>query len=188
MSDDLTDPPGGGQDGEQDGEQDGTEPARRRGIRFFDRDEARPLHETGMMSMPTTEGEVDEQLMAWALSGGHVVNVLYQDGDDGMSLVWSWFGPGYTLPRHSHSADCLYFVVSGQARLGNRTVEAGSGFFVPANAPYAYSAGPEGIQILEFRAVGSFDMRITESIGGWDQIVETVRQHGDEWKAAALDV
>jgi quercetin dioxygenase-like cupin family protein len=166
---------------------DGDGPARRRGIRFFDKDEARPLHETGMMSMPTTEGEVDDQLMEWALSGGHIVNVLYQDGD-GMSLVWSWFGPGYTLPRHSHSADCLYFVVSGQARLGNRTVEAGSGFFVPANAPYAYSAGPEGIQILEFRTVGSFDMRITESLGGWDQIVETVRQHGDEWKAAAVDV
>ncbi len=160
----------------------------RRGITFFDRAQARPLHETGMMSMPTTEGDVDDQMMAWALSGGHVVNVLYQDGDDGMSLVWSWFGPGYVLPRHSHSADCLYYVIAGEAHLGNRTVEAGSGFFVPADAPYAYSAGPDGIQILEFRNVSSFDMRITESRAGWGRIVDTVQEHADDWKAASADV
>ena len=165
-----------------------TERGPRRGIKFFDKGAARPLHETGMMSMPTTEGDVDAQMMEWALSGGHIVNVLYQDGDDGMSLVWSWFGPGYALPRHSHSADCLYFVISGEAHLGNRTVGAGSGFFVPADATYAYSAGPEGIQILEFRNVSSFDMRITESLGGWDRIVDSVREHSDEWKAAAADV
>ena len=160
----------------------------RRGIKFYDQAAARPLHETGMMSMPTTEGDVDEPMMEWALSGGHIVNVLYQDGDDGMSLVWSWFGPGYVLPRHSHSADCLYYVISGEAHLGNRTVEAGSGFFVPADAPYAYSAGPDGIQILEFRGVSSFDMRITESPDGWQRIVETVRERSHDWKAAAVDV
>lgn len=162
-----------------------TEVAPRRGMRFFDKAAARPLHETGMMSMPTTEGDVGDQMMEWALSGGHIVNVLYQDSDDGMSLVWSWFGPGYELPRHSHSADCLYYVLSGEAHLGSRVVEAGSGFFVPADAPYAYSAGPDGIQILEFRNVSSFDMRITESVGGWDRIVDTVREHSDDWKAAA---
>jgi len=159
----------------------------RRGIKFYDEAAARPLHETGMMSMPTTEGDVDEPMMEWALSGGHIVNVLYQDGDDGMSLVWSWFGPGYVLPRHSHSADCLYYVISGEAHLGNRTVEAGSGFFVPADAPYAYSAGPDGIQILEFRNVSSFDMRITESLDGWRHIVDTVRERSDQWKEASVD-
>ena len=48
-------------------------------------------------------------------------------------------------------------VIQGEARLGNRTVPAGGGFFVPAGAPYAYTAGPEGVQVLEFRNVGSFD-------------------------------
>ncbi|MDQ1430431.1 MAG: hypothetical protein QOF40_1033, partial [Actinomycetota bacterium] len=39
-------------------------------------------------------------------------------------------------------------------------VGAGSGF-VPADAPYAYTAGPEGIEILEFRHASAFDMVIT---------------------------
>ena len=68
-----------------------------------------------------------------------------------MSLVHAWFGPGYRLPRHTHSADCLYYVISGSAVLGNHTLRAGDGFFVPANAPYQYDAGPEGVEVLEIR-------------------------------------
>ena len=157
------------------------------GIVLFDPPEAAPhLHDTGMMSMPTLDPPAPDQMMEWALSGGHVVKVLFrQGGDDGMSLVWSWFGPDYVLPRHSHDADCLYYVVSGEARLGNRAVPAGGGFFVPSGAPYAYAAGPEGVQVLEFRNVSSFDMQITESLPRWDRIVETVRANSDTWKESA---
>jgi hypothetical protein len=114
-------------------------------LTLFDVAEAVPLAETDMMSMPTlSDPSVGwETVGEWAGSPGHVVKVLYRgEGDDGFSLVWSWFGPEYRLLRHSHSADCLYYVVRGEARLGNRVVAAGSGFFVPADAPYAYSAGP----------------------------------------------
>jgi len=162
-------------------------PTKRAGIVLFDPPADAPeLFESGIMSMPTTDPEAPEQLMEWALSGGHIVKTLFQQpGDDGMSLVWSWFGPGYALPRHSHSADCLYYVVFGEAHLGNRVVAAGGGFFVPADAPYAYSAGPEGIQILEFRGVSSFDMKITEGLGRWDKIVDIVREQKDTWAAEA---
>ncbi len=107
------------------------------------------------------------------------------DDDHGCSLVWAWFGPHYMLPRHSHSADCLYYVVKGEAHLGNRVVSAGSGFFVPADAPYAYQAGPEGIEILEFRGATSFDMKISESLPRWERILDGVREHRDTWAAAA---
>lgn len=162
-------------------------PRGRAGIVLFDPPEGAPeLFETGMMSMPTVDPPAPDQMMEWALSGGHVVKVLFrQGGDDGMSLVWSWFGPDYVLPRHSHDADCLYYVVAGEARLGNRTVPAGGGFFVPSGAPYAYAAGPEGVQVLEFRNVSSFDMQITESLPRWDRIVETVRANSDTWKESA---
>lgn len=162
----------------------------RSGIVLFGPPDSAPLlQDTGIMSMPTMEPEAPEQMVEWALSGGHVVKVLFeQGGDDGMSLVWSWFGPDYALPRHSHNADCLYYVVSGEAVLGRRRIPAGGGFFVPAGAPYAYAAGPEGIQILEFRGVSAFDMKITESLPRWDRIVEVVRDHSDEWKAEAAHV
>lgn len=156
---------------------------KRSGITMFDPPEgAPPLYETGMMSMPTTEPRAPEQMVEWALSGGHDVKVLFRQAEEnGMSLVWSRFEAGYPLPRHSHSADCLYFVVSGEARMGNRRIPAGGGFFVPKDAPYAYTAGPDGIEILEFRTVSSFDMQITESIDRWDRIVGEVREHKEAW-------
>jgi hypothetical protein len=153
-------------------------------LTLFDVADAVPLAETDMMSMPTlAEPSVGwETVGEWAGSSGHVVKVLYRgEGGDGSSLVWSWFGPNYTLPRHSHSADCLYYVVRGEARLGNRVVGAGSGFFVPADAPYAYSAGPEGIEILEFRHATGFDMKISESPARWQAILDGARTHADAW-------
>jgi quercetin dioxygenase-like cupin family protein len=154
----------------------------RTGITLFDAPDGAPLlHETDMMSMPTMDPPAPEQMMEWATSGGHLVKALFRQENNGMSLVWSRFAPGYPLPRHSHSADCLYYVVAGEARMGARTVPAGAGFFVPAGAPYAYSAGPDGIEILEFRNVGSFDMQITESLDRWDRIVDEVRDNKTAW-------
>jgi quercetin dioxygenase-like cupin family protein len=112
--------------------------------------------------------------------------VQFRDGGEtGMSLVWTRFEAGYPLPRHSHSADCLYYVVAGEARLGNKVVPAGSGFFVPADAPYAYTAGPEGIEILEFRNTSNFDMKITESEARWTKIAEEVEENKANWPAGA---
>ncbi len=161
----------------------------RRGIELYGPEDARPLADTGMMSMPTVEPAADEQLMEWAMSSGHVVKTLFeQSGRNGMSLVWSWFGPGYALPRHSHSADCLYYVLKGEVLLGRRTIAAGGGFFVPEDAPYAYSAGAEGVEVLEFRGVSSFDMKITESLDRWEKIASIVRQNNDTWKLLQQDV
>jgi len=158
-------------------------------LTLFDVADAVPLADTDMMSMPTlTDPSVGlEKVGEWAGSSRHVVKVLYRgEGDDGMSLVWSWFGPDYALPRHSHSADCLYYVVRGEARLGNRVVGAGSGFFVPADAPYAYRAGPEGIEILEFRHATGFDMQISETAARFTAIVDGARAHADAWAQEAL--
>ena len=134
-------------------------------LTLFEFDDAVPLAGTDMMSMPTMTEPAPEQLTEWATAPGHDVRVLYRHADEhGPSLVWSRFAPHYILPRHSHSADCLYFVISGEAHLGNRVVHAGGGFYVPADAPYAYQAGPDGIEILEFRNESSFDMKISESL------------------------
>ncbi len=135
-----------------------------------------------MMSMPTLDPPAVDEMLEWATAGGQVVKVLFGDPDaGGMSLVWSWFAPHYPLPRHSHSADCLYYVLRGELRLGAQVLGAGEGFFVPDGAPYAYTAGPQGVEVLEFRGTSTFDMRITESLPRWGKIVESVREHRDEW-------
>lgn len=95
--------------------------------------------------------------MARAIAPGSVVTPLFFEKKmDGMSLVHAWFGPGFPLFRHSHPkyGDCLYYVVAGEAHLGNRVLKAGDGFFVPNGAPYRYTAGPDGVEVLEFRSGG----------------------------------
>ena len=85
-----------------------------------------------------------------------------QDEPGGMSLVRLDFPPGAMLPRHSHSADCLYYIVSGGITLGRRELGPGDGFFVPADQPYGYRAGLEGVALLEFRQSTAFDTRFFE--------------------------
>ena len=65
-------------------------------------------------------------------------------------------------------------------------MHTGTGFFVPADAPHAYSAGPEGIEILEFRNATEFDMKISERANGWQAIIDGVRAHDDGWAKEAL--
>jgi hypothetical protein len=92
--------------------------------------------------------------------GNRNVVLFRGEGEDGFSLVRAWFAPNYVLPRHSHSANCLYYVDRGSVVLGSRVMGEGSGFFVPGDAPYAVQAGPEGAVVLEFRDAPSFDMKI----------------------------
>ncbi len=158
----------------------------RRGITFFDAAAAPLLDDDGMMIPPHIEPEVYTTLDLTPLADGAHVTVLFKtDGPNPMSLVHAWFGPGYRLPRHSHSADCLYYVVAGEARLGNRVVKAGDGFHVRADQPYAYQAGPDGIQILEFRGATSFDMQIfDQTVTKWQPIIDAATANHDRWIAS----
>lgn len=129
--------------------------------------------------------------MARAIAPGAVTTPLFwQGGPDGMSLVHAWFGPHFPLFRHSHPkfGDCLYYVLSGQAILGSRVLEAGDGFFVPNGMPYKYKAGPEGVEVLEFRAGGGVDdapaMKLDESsLESIRSIISSAKEHHDEWEA-----
>lgn len=141
-----------------------------------------------MLPELTAEADAIAHLREWAASGGSVVKALFGDPDgSGLSLLWAWYGPHYALPRHSHSGDCLYFVHRGEIRMGNTVLGEGDGFFAPSGAPYAYAAGPDGVEVLEFRNVCSLDMRITESLPRWEQIIDVVRANRAEWAAAAPD-
>jgi mannose-6-phosphate isomerase-like protein (cupin superfamily) len=157
----------------------------RRGLEFFNRTDAPRVDDTGMLRPPALDQAARDALPEFRTGAGSVTKLLFGDPDGadggGMSLVWVKFGANYPLPRHSHSADCVYYVVSGEARLGNQTVVAGEGFFVAADAPYGYTAGPDGVELLEFRAKSSFDSQIRESPAGWTRILEGVRANRDRW-------
>ena len=111
----------------------------------------------GADEAPMAEGEL-EALQA----GGQITVPFRQSAEDGFSLVEINFAPGYLLPKHSHSSDCLYYIVKGGIVMGKRELGPGDGFFLPAEQVYAYQAGPEGVTLLEFRNRTSFDMKVHE--------------------------
>jgi hypothetical protein len=139
------------------------------------------------------EQEVRETIgeMARAIAPGAVTTPLFwQGGEDGMSLVHAWFGPHFPLFRHSHPkfGDCLYYVLAGQVILGSRVLKAGDGFFVPNGMPYKYRAGPEGVEVLEFRAGGGQPdapaMKLDEaSLESIRRIVGAAKENQPAWKA-----
>ncbi len=160
---------------------------RQRGITFYDKDAAPLLDDTAMMAPPTIDPSVYTTLDLTPLQAGSVVKALFsEDRPGGFSLVHASFGPGYRLPRHTHSADCLYYVVSGEAIMGSRTIGAGNGFFVRADQPYTYQAGPDGVEILEFRTETQFDMQILDqTVERWEPIVAAANDNHDRWLADA---
>jgi hypothetical protein len=111
---------------------------------------------------------------------GQIVKLLFSA--PGFSLTYAWFKSGFPLPRHSHNADCLYYIVAGSLTLGSETLGAGDGFFVPAEAAYAYVPGPDGVEVLEFRNADHFNIKFLAGSGAfWSKAVETVRAERPGW-------
>lgn len=145
--------------------------------------EAPSLDECGCM---TTKGETPNLLAAMpaimkaGLENGERAEVPYRR--PGMSLARLWLKSGFPLPLHSHDCDCLYYIVAGSIRLGSQTLEAGDGFFVGSEVPYGYSAGPEGAEVIEFRATDTFDIRIRDKpVSAWEKDAEKVLAAQERW-------
>ena len=83
-------------------------------------DAAEPHDQAGLQGM-----------IAEGLLEGADAKALYDSEAAGISLVHNWYKANYPLPRHSHNADCLYYIISGEARMGDEVLRAGDGFSCP---------------------------------------------------------
>jgi hypothetical protein len=100
----------------------------------------------------------------------------------GFSLTYAWFKSGFPLPRHTHNADCLYYIVAGSLVLGSEVLGKGDGFFVPKDAAYAYVPGPEGVEVLEFRTADHFNIRfLAGNPSFWAKALATVEAERPGW-------
>src|SRR5579875_2074366 len=163
--------------------------SRSRGLKVFRSEDAVDLGATELMGRPVMDPVPDRDVLAAVgTPAGYLNQVVFWDPErSGMNLVRLWYGPEYALPRHSHDVDCLYYVIAGEAHLGSQVLGAGDGFFVPAGAPYAYRAGPEGVEVLEFRASRPFGIKVSESAERWAQLAENARAHRVEWESASAN-
>jgi len=129
---------------------------RRRGITLYPASGAVDNARSGFRGESHAKPETNAELIA--LNGaGHALGlqskllVRQTPEEGGFSLLLVWGKPNYPLPRHSHRSDCLYFIVSGSASMGNVTLRPGDSFFAPEGALYHYTAGPDGVEVLEIR-------------------------------------
>jgi hypothetical protein len=149
---------------------------------FRARDAADYAEEGPMAVQPMSEAEGAgmASLMEAGMMEGGQVKLLYSR--PGMSLTYCWFKSGYPLPRHSHSADCLYFIVSGSLKIGTEELGAGDGFFLGSDVPYAYVPGPNGVEVMEFRTSNTFDFKaLANSPAYWDKMLANLLAAKDKW-------
>ncbi len=163
---------------------------RSRGMRLYRATEGEDLMENGFMTAPEMSDEAKAGFTGALQAGlgeGSFLRVLVRETekDGGFSLIYIWYKPGYPLVRHTHETDCLYYLISGSIALGNQTLRAGDSLFIPADAPYQYTAGPEGVEILEIRhGVHQFGMKIPDaSPARWQEMLDTAQARRDEWAA-----
>ena len=164
--------------------------APKKGMTIYRAGDSQELMESGFMTWPTMSDDarasLGEVIAVGAAAAQKVMVVARQSPEEGgFSLVHVWFKANYPLPRHSHDSDCMYYVISGEAHMGNQVLRAGDSFFVPAEAPYVYSAGPDGVEVLEIRHdVAQFDMKIPDAPEArWQEMVEISVANRERWEA-----
>jgi mannose-6-phosphate isomerase-like protein (cupin superfamily) len=170
-----------------------TTTGRRQGVKIYRAQDSPSLADTDFMYTAPMSDETQTAVAATLTkdaSLGAQLRVLLRQAPEegGFSLIHIWFKPHYPLLRHSHNVDCLYYVVSGSAIMGSQTLQAGDSFFVPADAPYLYTAGPTGVEVLEIRhGVDQFDINISNATPDqWQALAETFAEHQADW--AELDI
>ena len=159
-----------------------------RGLAIFRGDDATPLDAT-VMSPPRLDPEIPRALDLSPIAAGTRTEVLFLgEGSGGFTRVRARFQTGYRLPRHSHDSDCLYYVVAGSVVMGSLVLQPGDGFFVPADAPYAYEAGPDGVEVLEFRHATKFDIDVRDqTVERWEPIVAAAAANQEQWLREGTD-
>lgn len=114
---------------------------------------------------------------------GAMTEVLFREpAETGLSLCRAWFKSGYILPRHSHNADCIYYILGGELSMGSATLRKGDGVFIPADHGYTLQAGPQGVEILEFRNATKFHILFKgNDKAHWDRIAATYQEKAEVW-------
>lgn len=60
--------------------------------------------------------------------------------------------PGAEAVVHKHDDDEIIYVLRGEMHFGTQVLLPGSSVYIPGNTFYGFTAGPDGLRILNFRA------------------------------------
>jgi mannose-6-phosphate isomerase-like protein (cupin superfamily) len=159
------------------------------GVRVVRGAEAPQLHESGVAGSDFgTHTELREVATRLATSECSLTRLLLHSTEDqgGISIVYLYFKPNFPLFRHQHDVDSTYVVISGTAVdfMGEETLYPGDCWFVSAGTPYWYTAGSDGVEVLEmFRGGDSLTVIYADNPEGrLEESQEAVRANAEAWK------
>jgi hypothetical protein len=143
--------------------------------------EARPHRPSGPPAgLTEVSAEGLRKLSEIRMGDGAESRVLFEA--PGFSLMYVWFKSGFPLHRYSHGPDCLYQVIGGSLRMGEQTLRKRDGFFVPAGSPYAFTPGPDGVELLELRHEPIRDTTVyANNPAFWERAMATVLARRNAW-------
>lgn len=160
-----------------------SEPAK---FQIFKREDQYVFGEEGVMTTdptPVQKAGLEAMLDAGVIDGSVYTMVANLPG---FTLMHAWFKKDYPLPLHSHDADCLYYIIAGSLRLGTEELGPRDSFFIPADVPYTYRPGPDGVEVLEIRQATHFNfVNLAKGAAFWDKAAEIAARSREEWKTAA---
>ncbi len=79
-----------------------------------------------------------------------------------MQLAELSYLPSAEAAVHKHDDDEVIYVVSGEMHFGGKVLKQGSSVYIPGNTFYGFTAGPDGLRIVNFRA--KLDVSFTPKI------------------------
>jgi hypothetical protein len=159
------------------------------GVRVYRAADAPFLEDTDATS---TDFEASPQVkdVAIKLAGSDcsINKILAQAPIDegGTTVCYLFFKPNFPLFPHKHDVNSMYVVISGSIVdfMGNEVLRPGDCWSVKKGNPYHYSAGPEGVEVLElFSGQEHVKIILTDAAGDrLDAAEEAVRQNESAWK------
>jgi hypothetical protein len=155
-------------------------------VKIFRADDAREV-DGEVMAMEGMDEAVlagFRQLAGHGLEEAQRLRCLFRtSGTPGLSLVHIWYKSGFVLPNHRHGADCVYYIIAGEIHMGGVVLRQGDGMFIPKDCDYMYTAGPDGVELLEFRNAATFNIVFNgRDPRQWTRMVQAAEDNAEAWK------
>jgi mannose-6-phosphate isomerase-like protein (cupin superfamily) len=135
--------------------------------------EAAPIVQEVARKLATTDCSISRVLARQSANEG------------GLSVVYLYFKPNFPLFPHKHDIDSMYVVISGSVVnfLDTETLRPGDCWSVKAGHTYYYTAGPDGVEVLEmFNSSEQVSVILVDAAAGrLEAAQEAVRQNEESW-------
>ncbi len=159
------------------------------GVTVYRAAEAPLLSESGATKTDFEAAPVVQEVARKLASTDCSINKIlahHGTGEASLSVVYLFFKPHFPLFPHKHDVNSLYVVISGSVVdfMGSETLRPGDCWSVQAGQSYYYTAGPEGVEVLEiFTGRDQVNIILTDAATERLEAAEAaVRDHEESWR------